>query len=50
MPLLRELISVSQLAELLGVDPTQLVGVEVDRSTSTAQIVLEQHDEEPARV
>lgn len=48
MPLIRELISVSQLAELLGVDPTQLVGVEVDRSTSTAQIVLEEREPEQA--
>lgn len=45
MPVIRELISVSQLAELLGVDPKRLIDVEVHQAKSTAALVLEPEDD-----
>jgi hypothetical protein len=47
MPVIRELISVSQLAELLGVEPKRLIDVEVNLLSSTARIVLEPEDRTP---
>ena len=41
MPVIRQPISVSQLAELLGVEPKRLIAVEVNLLQSTAAIVLE---------
>ena len=41
MPVLREPISLSQLADLLGVEPARLLAVEIDRRTQSATLVLE---------
>ena len=37
MPVERTLISLSQLGELLGVDPARLIAVEMNRKAKTAQ-------------
>ena len=34
-------LSVSQFSELIGIEPTRFVGVEVDKQTSTIVVVLE---------
>lgn len=47
MPVIREFLSVSQLAELLGVEPSKLRDVEVNLLTSTAAIVIDPPDDEP---
>jgi hypothetical protein len=44
MPVVRESISVSQLAELLGVEPWRLIDIEVHLPSSSARIVLEPED------
>lgn len=45
MPVERRPISISQLAELLGVDPSRLLAVEVHRPSKTAILVLEPSDD-----
>lgn len=47
MPVIRQSISVSQLAELLGVEPWRLLAVEIDLRTKTAHIVLQPEDRRP---
>lgn len=44
MPVVREPISVSQLAELLGVEPWRLIAIEVDQRSTSAVLVLEPED------
>lgn len=50
MPIVREPISVSQLAELLGVEPWRLRDVEINLLTSTAAIVLEPDEDREWRL
>jgi hypothetical protein len=46
MPVIREAVSLSQFAELIGVLPSRLIGVEMDRrGTGTVTIVLEPEDD-----
>lgn len=47
MPVVREPLSISQLAELLGVEPWRVIDVEVNQLHSTAAIVLQPLDAEP---
>ena len=49
MPVIRQPLSVSQLAELLGVEPWRLIDVEVNLLTKTARIVLEPEDKHATR-
>jgi hypothetical protein len=44
MPVDREPISISQFAELVGVEPARLVDVEFSRRNSTVMLVLEPVD------
>ena len=41
MPVVREHLSVSQFAELVGIDPARFNGVEVDKRSSRVTLVLE---------
>jgi hypothetical protein len=41
VPVERKLISLSQLCELVGVDPDRLIDVDVHRPSKTAQLILE---------
>ena len=47
VPVERQPISVSQLAELIGVEPWRLIDIEVNLLKSTARIVLEPADMDP---
>ena len=47
MPVVRQPVSLSQLADLLGVEPHRLIAVEVDLSRKTAALVLEPEDRDP---
>jgi hypothetical protein len=44
MPVIREPLSISQFAELVGVEPSRLVGVEFSRRNSSVTLVLEPLD------
>lgn len=50
MPVVREPISISQLAGLLGVEPWRLIDVKVDLLKQSAQIVLEPADRDPSEL
>jgi hypothetical protein len=41
MPVDRTPVSISQFAELMGIDPARFVGVEVERRSSRVLLVLE---------
>jgi hypothetical protein len=47
MPVVREPISLSQLAELLGVEAWRLIDVEVNLRSTVAYIVLEPEERDP---
>lgn len=47
MPVIRQPISLSQLAELLGVEPWRLLAVEIDLRAKTAHLVLQPDDRQP---
>ena len=47
MPVVRQPVSLSQLADLLGVEPWRLLAVEVDLSRKSAALVLEPDDRDP---
>jgi hypothetical protein len=38
-------LSISQLSELIGIEPERFVGLEVDRPSSTITVVLEPKEE-----
>jgi hypothetical protein len=44
MPVIREPLSISQFAELVGVEPSRLVGVEFSRRHSSVTLCLEPID------
>lgn len=46
-PVVRESLSVSQLAELLGIEPWRFIAIETDLRSSTVQIVLQPPDRRP---
>lgn len=48
MPVVREALSISQLAELLGIEAWRLIDVHVDLLRSTAQIVLRPETDDPS--
>jgi hypothetical protein len=50
VPVVREPLSISQLANLLGVEPWRLIDVEVNQLRSTATLVLEPEDRDPAEI
>jgi hypothetical protein len=41
MPVERQPVSISQFAELMGIDPARFVGVDVERQSSRVLLVLE---------
>lgn len=45
MPVERKQVSISQLAELVGVDPARLIDVDVHRPSQTAVLILEPEDD-----
>lgn len=45
MPVVREHLSVSQFAELVGIDPARFNGVEVDKRESRVTLVLEPEED-----
>jgi len=47
MPMIRVPVSVSQLADLVDVEPWRLNGVEVDLRNSSVVLVLEPEDRKP---
>ena len=47
MPVVREHLSISQFAELVGIAPQRFNGVEVDRRRSRVTLVLEPEDDTP---
>ena len=46
-PIVREPMSVSQLSELLGIEPWRFIAIETDLRSSTVQIVLQPPDRKP---
>lgn len=50
MPIVRERISIDQLAELLGVEAWRLRSIEVNLLTNTAAIVLEPEEDREWRL
>lgn len=41
MPVVREHLSISQFADLVGIPPARFIGVDVDRRSSRVTLVLE---------
>lgn len=50
MPTIRQPLSISQLCELLGVEPWQLIDVEVDLLTGRANLVLNEEEDREWRL
>lgn len=48
MPVERQIVSISQLAELVGVDPARLIAVDINRPAKTATLILEPEHDAPA--
>lgn len=47
MPVVRQSLSIGQFADLLGIEPSRLNGVEVDLRKSAVVLVLEPEDRKP---